>query len=243
MGSWYQPKLRISKRLLSTSTILRNLSTLFEFGAIALTSALYLLAIIGCAVHQRQPLVRKILYLLVARYLTIFVDLFWVTRAIVVWDSGRTSRWSTRLYGEVKMGRLHQTARGMLHPSCVTKMIPLLIGSVSFGLYLSHSWPWAKWFGIVEFLEIGLRLTFTGLSTAGFYLALGKWWTVMSREDLGDMPEDMTNYSRTWRERNERDERRRAERRARVLNRITAPRCLGLGRVEATAAEREKTLT
>ncbi|KAL8692681.1 MAG: hypothetical protein Q9224_003910 [Gallowayella concinna] len=222
--SWYDPKLRISKRLLSSLVIIRNCSMLWEFGAIAVTSNLYLFALIGCAVHHRQPLVLKILYLMIARYLTIFLELYWVAMVLVKWDSERTSRWSTRLYGSVNVSMWHRVGKELLHPCCITKIIPLLVGSISMGLYHTHRWTWAKWYGIIEFTEVGFRLAFTCTVTSAWYYAISHGHIEMTRADWSDMPEDMTNYSRIWRARNAKDDKRRAERKARLRRLITPQR-------------------
>ncbi|KAL8637814.1 MAG: hypothetical protein Q9226_009074 [Calogaya cf. arnoldii] len=218
MSSWYKPKFRISKRLLSTHVIIRNLSNIWEFGAVALASNLYMFAIIGCAIHNRQPLVRKILYLLVARYLTSFVEMYWIASIILKWDRERTSRWSTRLYGKSKVSMWSSIGKDLLHPFFLTKLLPLMIGTVSLGVYYTDGGEWAKWFAIIAFTEIAIRLMFTCILTPIIYLLADRGRNIMKREDLSDMPEDMTNYSRTWRERNERDTRRRLERRKRLLN-------------------------
>lgn len=222
MSPWYKPKFRISKRLLSTRVIIRNLSNVWEFGAVLLTSNLYMFAIIGSATHHRTPLIRRILYFLVARYLTLFVEMYWVGKVIIKWDRERTSRWSTRLYGKANVNVWYSIRKDVMHPFFVTKIIPLLIGTVSLAVHYIHGWTWAKWVGIIAFTEIGLRLMFTCVNTSVLYPVVDGGWCTVTRADLSDMPEDMTNYSRGWRERNERDQRRRLHRRNRLLGNVTA---------------------
>ncbi|KAL8776845.1 MAG: hypothetical protein Q9194_002910 [Teloschistes cf. exilis] len=77
ISSWYKPKLRMKNQLLSRRVVIRNLSNATVFGAVVLTSVLYMVAIIGCAVHHRQPIPQKILYLAVPRYVSHFLELFW----------------------------------------------------------------------------------------------------------------------------------------------------------------------
>ena len=217
MSSWYKPKLRISKRLLSTRVIIRNFGNIFESGAVLLTSNLYLFAIIGCAAHHRRPLARSILYLLVTRYFSIFLELYWVARLVIQWDRERTSRWSTRLYAETRTSMWYSIGKDLLHPFFLTKTIPLLIGSISISLYYTYCWTWAKWFGIVAFTEIATRLVFTCVGMSAVYPLVNCGRYSLTRPDLSDMPEDMTNYSRTWRETNEKARKGRLERRKRLL--------------------------
>lgn len=202
LTSWYKPRLRISQRLNSRGINIRNFSNVFEFGAITLTSVLYMASIIGCAVHHHQPLVRKILYLLVLRYFSHFPELYWASIIIIRWDRERTSRWSTRLYGEANVGVWQGVSHVLLNPHIITKIVPLSVGSTSFGLYYTHRWTWAKWFGIIMFTEIGVRLAYTWTITFSTIPNMGRIGRV-TREDISDLPEDMTNFSRVWRERNE----------------------------------------
>lgn len=200
LESWYKPKLRMKERLFSRWIVLRNLSNALEFCAVVLTSVLYLLAIIGCAVHHRQSVARTMLYLLVPRYLSHFIELFLVGKFLVTWDRDRTSRWSTRLYGDVRMNVWQRVSQVLLTPTVVTKSVPLTIGSVSFGLYHARGWTWAKWFGVTEYAEMGVRLAYTWILTFAGYPILGLLG--VTKEDLSDLPEDMTNYSRVWSENN-----------------------------------------
>lgn len=210
LSSWYKTRVRVSKRLLSTRVIIRNLGNIWELGAAVLTSNLYLFATIGCAAHHRQPLVRRILYFSVTRYLIIWVEMYWISSILLKWDKERTSRWSTRLYGKATDERLYSIWEDVLHPILVTKYVPLLAGAVSLSIYCTHGGTWAKWFGVIAFTEIGFRLVFTSVWTCVLYHLVNCGRYSVTRADLSDMPEDMANYSRTWRETSE-------ERRNRLL--------------------------
>ena len=176
------------------------MSNALEAGAILLTSVLYQIAIIGCAIHHRQDVARKTLYFLLARYFTLFVEGYWVGSLVVRWDKERMFRWSVRLYGDSEESLSKRVKSVLLNPVLITKMIPLIVGSVSFGLYHLHTWVLAQWIGIIAFTEIGVRLVYIcGLTFVG-YIVFGIAGMPMSRADLSDLPEDMTNYSRVWEE-------------------------------------------
>ncbi|KAL9577938.1 MAG: hypothetical protein Q9212_006042 [Teloschistes hypoglaucus] len=164
---WYKPKLRMKNQLLSRRVVIRNLSNATVFGAVVLTSVLYMAAIIGCAVHHRRPLPRKILYLAVPRYVSHFLELFWLGIEIVHFDGAQDS--------------MEKESR--------------LMSGISV-----HGWVWAKWYGIIGFAEIGVRLTFTWVVLWFLYSNLEHLG--MAKEDLSDLPEDMTNYSRRWSDNN-----------------------------------------
>ena len=202
MSTWYKPRIRLSRRLNSTAIRIRNLANCFEFGAIILTSVLYMAAIIGCAVHHQQPVARKILYLSVARYLSHLPEIVWASIVIIRWDRQRMSRWSTKLYSDETINVWQRVGQVLINPHVITKVVPLSVGSVSFGLYYTYGWVWAKWFGIIMSTEIGVRLTYTWSITFVTIPNIGKIGRV-SREDISDLPEDMTNYSRNWHERNQ----------------------------------------
>lgn len=160
-----------------------------------------MVATIGCAVHHRQPVPRKILYFAVPRYILHFLELFWVSKVVIAWDRDRTFRWSTRLYGEeVSVDVWHKASHFLLSPHCVTMVIPLSVGCIFLGLFSVHGWVWAKWYGIIGFVEIGVRLAFTWLVVWFLYSNLENLG--MAKEDLSDLPEDMTNYSRRWSDNN-----------------------------------------
>ncbi|KAL8673805.1 MAG: hypothetical protein Q9168_001770 [Polycauliona sp. 1 TL-2023] len=216
MTSWYKPKFRISKRLLAPTVVIRNSSNFFVFGSVALSSAMCLFAIIVCAAHHRGPLARKIMYYLVARYLFVFIELYWVMKAIVTVDKERTSRWSTRLYGEAKVTMWRKLISVFLHSFCATNVTPMVVGSVFLGLYHTYGWIWTKWLGVIGFTELGIRLVFECVGTPMFYYTMWRGWCPMKMEDVSDLPEDMTNYSRKWGERNERDRKRRIARKKRM---------------------------
>lgn len=200
--SWYKPRIRISKQLFSPWVVVRNMSNALEIAAIMLTSVLYQIAIIGCAVHHRQDLVRQILYFLVPRYFSLFVEGYWIGSLVVRWDKERMFRWSLQLYGESEVGLGKKAKTVLLNPVLITKAIPVVAGSVSFGLYYTHAWILAKWIGIIAFAEIGVRLVYTcGLTVVG-YIVTGWLGEPVSRADVSDLPEDMTNYSREWEENN-----------------------------------------
>ena len=227
LSSWYKPRVRISKRLLSTPIVIRNIGNIWELGAAILTSNLYLFATIGCAAHHRQPLVRRILYFSVTRYWIIWLEICWVSRVLINWDKERTSRWSTRLYGKATNERLCRIREDVLHPFWTTKFIPLVVGIVSLSVHCTHGATWAKWFGIIAFTEIGLRLVFTCVLTVVLYQLVNCGRYSVTRADVSDMPEDMANYSRTWGETSE-------ERRQRLLGIATSRRnekCLERGSV------------
>ncbi|KAL9631963.1 MAG: hypothetical protein Q9204_003992, partial [Flavoplaca sp. TL-2023a] len=159
-------------------------------------------AIIGCAVHHRRDLVRQILYFLLARYFSLFVEGYWIGSLVVQWDKERMFRWSLRLYGKSELTFGKKVKNIILNPVLITKTIPLVAGSVSFGLYNTHAWALAKWIGITAFAEIGVRLVYTcGLTVVG-YITTGWLGVPVSRADISDLPEDMTNYSRDWEENN-----------------------------------------
>ena len=178
------------------------MSNALEIAAIMLTSVLYQIAIIGCAVHHRQDLVRQILYFLLARYFSLFGEGYWIGSLVVQWDKERIFRWSLRLYGKSELTFGKKVKDIILNPVLITKTIPLVAGSVSFGLYNTHAWALAKWIGIIAFAEIGVRLVYTcGLTVVG-YMTTGYLGVPVSRADISDLPEDMTNYSRDWEENN-----------------------------------------
>ena len=176
------------------------MSNALEFVGVVLTSVLCMLAIIACAVHHRNPVARTMLYLLIPRYFSHFLELFVVGKHIIAWDRGRISRWSTRLCGETKLNAWQRVGHILMTPTIITKFIPLTIASVSFGLYKTHGWIWGKWFAVTALAEIGVRLAYTWLLTFGGYPGLELLG--LSKEDLSDLPEDMTNYSRVWNENN-----------------------------------------
>lgn len=191
----------MKNRLLSRRVVIRNLSNATVFGAVVLTSVLYMAAIIGCAARHRQPIPQKILYLAIPRYASHFLELIWVGKVVIAWDRDRTFRWSTRLYGEgVSVDVWHKVSQVLLSPHCVTVIIPLCIGCIFLSLYSVHGWVWAKWYGVIGFTEIGVRLTFTWLVLWFLYSNLEHLG--MAKEDLSDLPEDMTNYSRRWSDNN-----------------------------------------
>ncbi|KAL8871472.1 MAG: hypothetical protein Q9174_002701 [Haloplaca sp. 1 TL-2023] len=202
LTSWHKPKLRMKKQLLSPWVVLRNMSNALAFVGVILTSVLYMLAIIACAVHHRQPVARTMLYLLIPRYFSHFLELLVVGRYVIAWDRDRISRWSTQLCGDSKLNAWQRVGHFLLTPTIITNFIPLIIASVSFGLYKTHGWIWAKWFAVTALAEIGVRLTYTWLLTFGGYPGLELLG--LSKEDLSDLPEDMTNYSRVWNENNQR---------------------------------------
>ena len=176
---------------------------MLEFVTTCLTSSLYLMGIIGCAVHNRQPLVRKLLWLLIPRWASLFLDIYLFAMAWYAWDRGRTSRWSTKLYGKVEENLWQKSRVYWSHPSIATKFIPLLIGSLSFGLHRKFGWVWAKWFGIIMFAELAFRIVYTAVAISVFiWVARQGWSDHFQMADLSDLPEDLTNFSRRWEENN-----------------------------------------
>ena len=200
--SWYKPRIRISKQLFSPWIVVRNMSKALEIGAIMLTSVLYQIAIIGCAVHHRQDLVRQILYFLVPRYFSLLVEGYWIGSLVVSWDKARMFQWSLQLYGESEVGSGRKAKKVLLHPVLITKAIPVIAGSVSLGLYCNNGWILAKWIGTIAFVEIGVRLVYTCGFTVVGYILTGWPEAHISRADVSDLPEDMTNCSRDWEENN-----------------------------------------
>lgn len=168
--------------------------------AIIWTSVLYQAAIIGCAVRHHNPLAREILYFCIARYITHFFEFFWAGRLVGKWNNERTSRWSMRLYGDSEVNGWEKVKEVLLSAVVVTKPIPLIFGSVSLGLYHIHGWMLARWLGIIAFTDIGVRLSYTCTWTFLTYVVICNYGKPLSRVDLSDLPEDMTNYSRDWKE-------------------------------------------
>ena len=219
MTSWPKPTFRLSKRLNSIWVRLRVISTAWELPSAGITSSLYIAAIIGCAVHSHQPLVREILWLLIARWATHLLDLYWILKALIMWDQSRTSRWSTKLYGDNRRKVWQDIRNALRNPVFASKIIPLCIGTTSIGLYQSFRWPWAKWFAVVSLTEVAFRIFYTGLFTLLSFWVISKSWIEITMEDLSDLPEDLTNYTGVWEAGNRRETWRlemRAQRRAKA---------------------------